>query len=64
MEKNKGGEIMLVKLKCLNCGNVKYNDMPNIYPQVKIGTILKKSGCSCDKDADFIVKGLFVETGI
>lgn len=55
---------MLVELKCLNCGKVKYNDMPNIYPQVKIGTILKKSGCSCDKDADFIVKGLFVETGI
>lgn len=55
---------MLVKLKCLNCGKVKYNDMPNIYQQVKIGTIFKKSGCSCDKDADFIVEGLFIETGI
>ena len=55
---------MLVKLKCLNCGKVKYNDMPNISPQVKNGTIFKKSGCSCDKDADFIVEGIFVQTGI
>lgn len=55
---------MLVKLKCLNCGKIKYNDMPNISPQVKIGTIFKKSVCSCDKEADFIVKGLFLETGI
>lgn len=54
---------MLVKLKCLNCGLVKYNDMPNI-PRVKIGTIFKKSGCSCDKEADFIVKGLFIDTGL
>lgn len=55
---------MFVKLRCLNCGQVKYNDMPNIYPRVKIGTIFRKSGCSCDKEADFIVNGLFVETGL
>lgn len=55
---------MLVKLKCLNCGKVTYNDLPNIYPRVKIGTILKKSGCVCDKESDLIVNALFVETGL
>lgn len=55
---------MLIKLKCLTCGLVKYNDIPNISPRVKVGTIFKKSGCSCDKEADFIVTGLFIETGI
>lgn len=55
---------MLLKLKCLTCGRVKYGDIPNIYPRVKIGTIFKKSGCSCDKEADFIVKGLFIDTGL
>lgn len=55
---------MLVKLKCMNCGKIKYNEMPNISTQVKIGTIFKMSGCSCDNAADFIVKGLFVDTGL
>ena len=55
---------MFMKLKCLNCGKVTYNDLPIFYPRVKIGTILKKSGCSCDKEADLIVTSLFVETGL
>lgn len=55
---------MFMKLKCLNCGKVTYKDLPNIYPRVKIGTIFKKSGCSCDKEADLVVNAIFVETGL